>query len=83
MPHILVILIIGAIAGWISGSLVKDDSRGLFLDIFIGIVGGWLGYRLFGHKLSITDSRLVNETITAVAGATILSVILKIIRRIF
>ena len=83
MPHILVILVIGAIAGWVAGSLVQEDNRGFLLDILIGIIGGWLGYRLFGHKLSITGSRLINEIITAIAGATLLSLGLKIIKKLF
>lgn len=83
MPHIVIILIIGAIAGWIAGAIVQEDSNSFLLDILIGIVGGWLGYRLFGHKLSITDSRLINEIITATVGAAILALGLKILRRIF
>ncbi len=83
MPHILVIIIIGAIAGWIAGALVQEDSSSFLLDILIGIIGGWLGYRLFGGRLSITGSRLINEVITATAGAAILALGLKIIRRMF
>jgi len=83
MPHILIILLIGAIAGWIAGALVNSESNSFLLDILIGIIGGWLGYRLFGHRLSITDSRFINEVITATAGAAILALGLKLIRGIF
>ena len=83
MPHIIIILIIGAIAGWLAGALVQEDSNSFLLDIVIGIVGGWLGYRLFGHMLNITDSRFINEVITATAGAAILALGIKILRRMF
>jgi uncharacterized membrane protein YeaQ/YmgE (transglycosylase-associated protein family) len=53
MPHILIILIVGAIAGWLGGALVNSDNGSLLLDIFIGIVGGYIGYWLFGSKLDL------------------------------
>ena len=81
MPHILIIIIIGAIAGWLGGALVNSDNGSLLLDIVIGIIGGYIGYRLFGAKLSITSSPLINEIITATIGAAILSFLIKLIRR--
>lgn len=83
MPHILVILLIGAIAGWIAGALVDSDSGSFLADILIGIVGGYIGFKLFGSRLSITDSTFINTVITAVAGAVILAVGIKLIRRLF
>ena len=81
MPHLLVIIIIGAIAGWIAGALVDADNSSILLDILIGIVGGFIGYKLFGNMLNITDNVYVNEVITATAGAAILAFIIKLIRR--
>ena len=81
MMEILIICVIGAIVGWLAGVIVNSDSNSLLLDIIIGIVGGYIGYRLFGHKLSITSSPLINTIITATAGAAILAFVIKIIRR--
>lgn len=82
MQEILIICLIGGIAGWIAGAIVNSDSGSLLLDILIGIVGGYLGYRLFGHKLNITGNIWVNQVITATAGATILALIIKLFRSI-
>jgi uncharacterized membrane protein YeaQ/YmgE (transglycosylase-associated protein family) len=81
MPHILIILLVGAIAGWIAGALVDSDNGSFLLDILIGIVGGYIGYRLFGSKLNITSSVFINEVITSTAGAAILALVIKLIRR--
>jgi uncharacterized membrane protein YeaQ/YmgE (transglycosylase-associated protein family) len=78
----LVVLIVGAIAGWLAGSIVKLENSSFLVDILIGIVGGWLGYKLFGHQLNITSSRIVNEVITATAGASILAFGIKLTRKI-
>ncbi len=81
MKEILIICLIGAIAGWIAGAIVNYDSPGILIDILIGIVGGYIGYRLFGTKLNITDNVWINDIITSTAGATLLAVIIKVIRR--
>lgn len=78
----LMVVIVGAIAGWLAGTLVQLDDSSLLLDIVIGIVGGWLGYKLFGGLLSITGSPLINLIITSTAGAAVLAVGIKLIRKI-
>ena len=81
MEEILVICLIGAIAGWLAGALINFESGSILLDILIGIVGGYIGYRLFGSKLSITDNKWINIVITSTAGAAILGLIIKVARR--
>ena len=81
MKEILIICLIGAIAGWIAGAIVNYDSPGIFMDILIGIVGGYIGYRLFGTKLNLTDNVWINNILTSTAGATLLAIIIKVIRR--
>ena len=81
MQEILIICLIGAIAGWIAGAIVDSESGSFLLDILIGIIGGYIGYRLFGGKLNITDNIWINKVITATAGATILALIIKLARR--
>lgn len=83
MPEILIICIIGAIAGWLAGMVVNLESGSFLLDIVIGIVGGYIGYKLFGTKLSITDSHWVNLIITSTAGAAILCLGIKVVRKVF
>jgi len=74
-------LIVGAIAGWLAGLIVKGAGFGLIGNIIIGIIGavvaGWLlpqlGVRLGGG--------MVGEIINAAIGAIIVLVILALIRR--
>lgn len=81
MQEILIICLIGAVAGWIAGALVNSDGGSILVDIIIGIVGGYIGYRLFGEKLNITENVWINKIITATAGAVILALVIKLIRR--
>jgi uncharacterized membrane protein YeaQ/YmgE (transglycosylase-associated protein family) len=78
---ILIILFIGAVAGWLAGVLVQGTGFGLIGDIIIGIIGafiaGWLLPRIGIHIGGGIISSIINATI----GAVILLVVIKLIRR--
>jgi uncharacterized membrane protein YeaQ/YmgE (transglycosylase-associated protein family) len=78
---ILAVLVIGAIAGWLAGLIVRGAGFGLIGNIVIGIIGAlvasWLLPRL-GVSLGGSAFRdIVNATI----GAVIVLVILSLVRR--
>jgi len=80
---ILVILIIGAIAGWLAGLIVRGAGFGLIGDIIIGIVGAFVGSWVLG-KLgvgSIVHNPLADKIIVATIGAVILLLVIRLIRR--
>jgi len=79
--HTLVVwILIGVVAGWLAGLIVKGCGFGLLGDILIGIigavVGGWLSTRLGIH----IGAGLVSSVITATAGAVIVTLILRLFR---
>lgn len=74
-------LVIGAIAGWAAGSLVKGGGFGLIGDIVVGIIGAVIGGWLAG-KLNIhIGSGLISSIITAIAGAVLLLMAIRMVRR--
>ena len=78
---IIIWLIIGALAGWLAGLIVKGAGFGLLGNIVIGIVGavvaGWLLPQL-GIRLG---AGMIGEIIDAAIGGVIVLVILSFIRR--
>jgi uncharacterized membrane protein YeaQ/YmgE (transglycosylase-associated protein family) len=78
---IIIWLVIGAIAGWLAGLLVKGGGYGLIGDIVVGIVGALIGGWLAGALGISIGSGFVASIITAVIGAVVLLVILRVIRR--
>ena len=81
LEAILIILVVGAVAGWLAGLIVRGAGFGLIGDIIIGIVGafiaGWLFPRLGVHIMSGTIGAIIHATI----GAVILLVVIRLIRR--
>jgi len=78
---IIVWLAIGAIAGWLAGTLVKGGGYGLVGDIIVGIVGAFIGGWLAGVLGISIGSGLVSSIITATVGAIILILILRMVKR--
>jgi uncharacterized membrane protein YeaQ/YmgE (transglycosylase-associated protein family) len=72
-------LIIGAIAGWLAGTLVKGRGFGIIVDIIVGIVGAFIGGWVFG-LLGLTAWGLLGQLCMATVGAVILLVIIKAIK---
>ena len=81
VESVLAWLIVGAIAGWIAGLVVKGGGFGLIGNIVIGIVGavvaGWLLPQL-GLALG---SGIVRAIINAAIGGIIVLVLIALIRR--
>jgi uncharacterized membrane protein YeaQ/YmgE (transglycosylase-associated protein family) len=82
MEHgIIAWIIIGAIAGWLAGLLVKGGGFGLIVDIIVGIVGAFIGGWLAGVLHISLGNGWIGSIITAVIGAVILLFIIRLIRR--
>ena len=78
---ILVILLVGLIAGWLAGQIVQGTGFGLVGDILIGIVGAFIASWLFAKLgFHIATSGLIREIIYATLGAIILLLILRLVR---
>jgi uncharacterized membrane protein YeaQ/YmgE (transglycosylase-associated protein family) len=78
---IIVWLLIGAVAGWLAGTLLKGGGFGLFGDITVGIIGAIIGGWLAGAIGISIGSGLIASIITATVGAIILILILRAIKR--
>lgn len=78
---IIIWLIIGAVAGWLAGSLVKGGGFGLIGDIVVGIVGAFIGGWLAGMLGISIGGGLITSIITATVGAIILIMILRMVKR--
>jgi uncharacterized membrane protein YeaQ/YmgE (transglycosylase-associated protein family) len=78
---ILIWIIIGAIAGFLAGVIVKGYGFGLVGNIVIGIVGAFLASVLFPRIGLFTGADVVGQIIAATLGAVILLVLIGVLRR--
>jgi uncharacterized membrane protein YeaQ/YmgE (transglycosylase-associated protein family) len=79
---LVVILIVGLVAGWLAGKIVRGGGFGLIGDLVVGIIGAFIGRWLFTQlRVSIGINFWVDAIITATVGAVILLFALRLIRR--
>lgn len=78
---ILIILLVGLIAGWLAGKIVQGTGFGLIGDIAIGIAGAFIASWLFPKLGLRMGTGLVREILDATIGAVLLLVIICLVRR--
>ena len=78
---LIIVLIGGALVGWVAGMIMKTGG-GLIFDIIVGIVGALLAGFLFGGGASIVNAPLnLMSILYSLLGAIILLAVFKLIRR--
>jgi uncharacterized membrane protein YeaQ/YmgE (transglycosylase-associated protein family) len=74
-------IIVGLIAGWLAGQVMKGGGYGVLVDIILGLLGGLLGGWLFGQLGLGAGGGMVGSIIVAFIGAVILVGITRLIKR--
>jgi uncharacterized membrane protein YeaQ/YmgE (transglycosylase-associated protein family) len=78
---LLVFLIVGAVAGWLAGVIVKGHGFGLVGNIIVGIIGAFLAGWLLPVLGIAIGGGIVAAIINALIGAVVLLVIIGFIKR--
>ncbi len=75
-------IVVGLIAGWLAGQVMKGGGYGVIVDIILGILGGLVGGWIFG-KLGIWPAGgMIGSLIVAFIGAVILVGITRLVKRV-
>ncbi len=88
----IIAIIIGAIAGWLAGQIVKGHGQGMVMNIVVGVVGALIATFLFpaiGWNIgagpaagnTVAGPNFLGSVIFATIGAVILLVILRLFNR--
>jgi len=75
-------IVVGLIAGWLAGLVMKGGGYGIIVDILLGIVGGFLGGWLFGRLGIWPAGGMLGSIIVAFVGAVILVGITRLLKRV-
>ncbi len=79
--ELLYFLLIGLIAGWLAGLLVKGGGFGIVGDMVMGVLGAFLGGFLFRSLGLSAGGGMLGAIIVATIGAMVLILLLRLIRR--
>src|SRR6516165_2254143 len=78
---LLIMLLVGLVAGWLAGQLVKGAGFGLIADVAIGIVGAFIGTWLLPQLGVHIGSGVVSAIVVATIGAVILLLIVALLTK--
>ncbi|MBU0784709.1 MAG: GlsB/YeaQ/YmgE family stress response membrane protein [Gammaproteobacteria bacterium] len=78
---LLVFLIVGIVAGWLAGLLVKGGGFGLLGDLVVGVIGAFVGGYIFNSLGVSSGGGLIGSIVVATIGAIVLLVLIRFIKR--
>lgn len=74
-------LVIGIVAGYLAGVLVKGGGFGVIGDLVVGVIGAFLGGWLFSTLGASAGGGLIGSLIVATIGAVVLLFVVRLIKR--
>ncbi len=82
LQAVLIAILIGAVAGWLAGQIVRGSGFGLIGDIIVGIIGALIAGVLFPTVgVTLTSNSILAAIIWSTLGAIILLLVLRLFRR--
>ncbi len=75
------IIIVGLIAGWATGKIMKGSGYGVLTDILLGIAGAIIGSRVLGLLGIYSSGGLIPNILVAIVGAVLLVALVRAVRR--
>lgn len=78
--NLIIFLIIGALAGWLAGLVMKGRGFGVLINMVVGVLGAFLGGWLL-PRLGVSFGGDIGVFITAFIGAVLLLAIIGLIKR--
>ena len=79
MEQIIILLIVGGVAGWLATLLMKSRSMSLVWTVILGVAGAYIG-NIVLDAVGIHASKLLGQIVSATLGAVILLFIASKIR---
>ena len=74
-------IVVGLIAGWLAGKVMKGSGHGIAMDIVIGMVGAVIGGFLFGTLGGFPFGGLIGSVVVAFVGSVILIWLARLLKR--
>ena len=81
VDSIIVMIVVGAIAGWLAGQILRGFGFGLIGNIIVGIVGAFIGVWLMTTLRIMPFAGFLGSIINATIGAVVLLAVIGLIRR--
>jgi uncharacterized membrane protein YeaQ/YmgE (transglycosylase-associated protein family) len=76
---VISLILVGIIAGWLAGKIIRGTGFGLLGDLVVGVIGSLVGGFVFG-LLGISSYNVIGSIAIATAGAVLLLYLIRYVR---
>jgi uncharacterized membrane protein YeaQ/YmgE (transglycosylase-associated protein family) len=77
---LILFLVVGLVAGWLAGRIMKGRGFGLVGDLVVGVIGAFIGGWLF-RQLGIPAAGTLGLLVVALVGALVLLYVIRMVKR--
>ena len=77
----ILFIVIGIVAGFLAGQIMKGRGFGLIMNLIIGVIGAVLGGWIFGQLGISAGGGIIGSLITALVGAIILLFVVSLFKK--
>lgn len=81
IPYWLYFILIGLLAGWLAGRIMKGHGFGLLGNLIVGVIGAWLGSFLF-NVFNLSAYGTLGMIVMATVGAILLLYVVGLVKRL-
>ena len=82
MNNLIVFLLIGLLAGWLAGKIMKGKDFGLVGNMIVGVIGALIGGYLFDvFNISTAGMGIIGPILTALVGALVLLYLIRLVKK--
>jgi uncharacterized membrane protein YeaQ/YmgE (transglycosylase-associated protein family) len=74
------VILIGILAGFLAGKLMRGKGFGLIVDLLLGIIGSFVGSWLFGKLGIATSGGFIGQLLVSLVGALILLFLVRLVK---
>ena len=78
--QLLLFLVIGIVAGFLAGKIMRGAGYGLVGDLIVGVIGSFIGVWVFG-LLGIAAGGILGLLVASVVGALLLLFVIRLVKK--
>jgi len=81
LTNVVIWIVVGVIAGWLTGLVVKGRGYGLLGDLIVGLLGGIVGGFVLG-LVGVAPANWLGQIVVSFVGGVILVTVIRLFRRV-
>jgi uncharacterized membrane protein YeaQ/YmgE (transglycosylase-associated protein family) len=81
LEPLIILIVVGLIAGWLAGLITQGSGFGVVGNIIVGILGAFIGFYLLGYLNIVLFPGMIGVILTATLGSVILLFLVGLLRR--